>query len=377
MSTKIFFLLLAIASHQAFAADKEPTKEDPISKYLVNVNGGSVSAAGIISLDKSAVRSIQAAQDFALLLKPFSTDDSKAGIGISFTPARTELVPVKGTDYYDNPLTRLLSNVTLSYAQNEPDFGTKSYKQYGYSIDTYFYFDRDQDPSTAFSVGWKICADASREQNNKELQAVLDRNLPEADQNKQIEELTAKRFKVLGQCADTALSKSVKWNADRASFSFGDGRINEKGGGARYGLGKRLTLNAMMEAGTNGALNLTVQKVRHALDTSSLKTSPTTKSSTLIGLRYAYAGADQKSRTRALLEVSNSKSSSADAFKDVFMYAGGVDYRVIDSKEYPLWLSVRVGRNRSLDNGKEQTMALLTLNFQQSTTLPDRSALVK
>ena len=58
-------------------------------------------------------------------------------------------------------------------------------------------------------------------------------------------------------------------------------------------------------------------------------------------------------------------------FRDVFKYAAGVDYRVIDSKEYPLWLSFRAGRNRTMDSGKEQTAALLTLKFRKGSSLPE------
>ncbi len=376
MNTKTLAISLVLACQPVLAQEKEPTEKDPISDYLVNVNGGSVSAAGIINLDKSAVRTIQAAQDFALLLKSVSNDENKGGFGIAFTPARTELVPVKGIDYYSSPATRLLSNTTLSYAQNEISVGDKSYRQYGYSVDTYFYFDRDQDPSVAFSVGWKVCADSSRKQNTDEIAVVLGRNLPQAEQDKELVALTVKRFKLLGDCADQALAKTLKWNASRASISLGDGRMTDKSGGSSYGLGKRLTVNAMLGAGDNGAFNLTVQRVSNGVDPDSLKTTPVNKSSTLAGLRYTYAGADAASRTRALLEVSNSKSSSSAMFKDVFMYAAGVEYRVLDSKQYPLWLSLRAGRNRSTQDGKEQTAVLMTLNFQQASKLPGREALV-
>lgn len=150
----------------------EPT-EDPISQYLIDIAGGSVSASGIIDLDSSAVRTIQSAQDIALALKPFSSNDNKSGFGIAITPARTTLLPLKGTDYYHNVGLRILGNLTLSYAQNEVDVSDKSYRRYGYSVDTYYYFDPDKDPTIAFSTEWKKCADTSRSANNEFLQGLL------------------------------------------------------------------------------------------------------------------------------------------------------------------------------------------------------------
>lgn len=179
----------------------------------------------------------------------------------------------------------------------------------------------------------------------------------------------------LKDCADKAPSLAVEktWNAGRVAISFGDGRISVKGADQRYSLGKRLTVSALFPVTTVGAVNVSVQRVRNALDLESLKTTPDFKTSTLAGIRYTHVGSEPTSRTHALLEVSNSKASSNDAFKDVFMYAAGIDYRVIDSKESPLWLSLRVGRNRSIASGDTQTTALLTLNFQRATTIPDPS----
>jgi len=262
MNARITALLVACTGAPVFAADT-PSEEQPISKYLVDVNGGSVSAAGIINLDNSAVRTIQTAQDFALALKPFSSDDSKAGVGISFTPARTELVPVAGSSYYDHPVVRLLSNLTLSYAQNEIDIGDATYRQRGYSVDTWYYFDRDQDPAVAYSVAWSRCAKDTREQNQKAL-AGLSRSDPDFD--KKLQEITANRGKLLGDCADNAVANMARWNAAKASISYGDGRIARQGTGERFGLGRRITLNALVGIGDSAAVNLTVQRVRDGLD---------------------------------------------------------------------------------------------------------------
>lgn len=360
--------------------------EDPISQYLIDVGGGTVAASGIISLDNSAVRTIQSAQDIALAFKPFNSTDNKSGFGVAITPARTTLLPLKGTDYYHNVGLRIFGNLTLSYAQNEVDVGDKSYRRYGYSVDTYYYFDPNKDPTIAFSTEWKKCADMSRSANNEFLQRLRDKYpaafrtpidaAQKATADKDLQEFTADRMATLKDCADKAPSLAIvdTWNAGRVAISFGDGRISVKGADQRYSLGKRLTVNALFPVTKVGAVNVSVQRVRNALDLESLKsTSPDFKTSTLAGIRYTHVGSEPTTRTHGLFELSNSKSSSNDAFKDVFMHAAGIDYRVIDSKETPLWLSLRVGRNRSVASGDTQTTALLTLNFQRATTIPDPS----
>lgn len=353
-------------------AAEEPSDKDPISKYLVDVDGGSVAAASLISLDKSAVTTIQRAQDLAVVLKPFGGDKESAGFGMSITPARTELIPVSGRSYYENPLVRLGSNLTLSYAQNDKDVGEKKYKQYAYSLDTHYYFERDQDPSVLFSVKWKDCADSNRESNNKKL-GEFNAKYPPGKltdaARKELQAVTEERRTLLGDCARTAMKAAQAWNAARISVSLGGGRIAANSGGQKYTLGRRFAVNGLVGVGP-GAINVTVQRVQRALDLESLKTTPDFKSSTLAGIRYTFPGSTEDSRTRFLVELSNARSSSTGVFNEAFIYAMGFDYRIYDLKDLPIWLSLRAGKNRSIESGKEQTTVLLNLRLQRNSSLP-------
>lgn len=67
---------------------------------------------------------------------------------------------------------------------------------------------------------------------------------------------------------------------------------------------------------------------------------------------------------RGLLEVSNANSGSADAAKDVFIYAVGIDKNIAKG----IWLGFRLGRNRTLDGARQETSGLLNLSIQPSLT---------
>ncbi len=101
-----------------------------------------------------------------------------------------------------------------------------------------------------------------------------------------------------------------------------------------------------------------------ALDVESLSTgTPTYKDSSLVAARYTY-GDREGTRYRALIEVSNAKSSSAAALKETFMYAVGLDRKIGPG----VWLELRLGRNRSAENGKEQNTALANINISPTLT---------
>src|SRR5262249_55165528 len=96
----------------------------------------------------------------------------------------------------------------------------------------------------------------------------------------------------------------------------------------------------------------------HEVDVDSLTTTPVFKSSNLAALRYArtLAGPDQ----RVLAEVSNAKSSKATVANSAFKYALGMDQKIGNTG---LWLELRVGRKRTHDDAKDETVSLVNLNW--------------
>lgn len=359
-------LFLSLFVSLSAADPKDPTEKDPISEYLIDITGGAVSAAGLIGIEKTAITQIQTAQDFVVAIQPFTSNGQKAGFGLAFTPARTKFFPVSGRAYYDNGFIRLLSNITLSFAQASREIDKKNYSQSGYSVDTYYYVDRDMDPAIIDSIVWKSCADKTKSENLINLGKFNDAYPPgqprDPKAQQDLDKITQERDKGLRACQDKVQDSKKAWNASRLSLSFGKGHMVRDADGDKFSLGESLTLNGMFSVGTKGAVNVSLRRTSGALDVDSLNSATANyRSSKLAGIRFTYGDLDDTS-LRAIVETSNSKSSSASAFRDVFMYAAGLDKKIMDG----MWLEFRLGRNHSNENGKEQTAALMKLNVLPS-----------
>ena len=75
---------------------------------------------------------------------------------------------------------------------------------------------------------------------------------------------------------------------------------------------------------------------------------------------YGETYGDQEAGSlRGLVEVSNAKSDSAGVFREAFMHAIGIDKKIANG----MWLEFRLGRNRTVTDGKEQNTALMNLNL--------------
>jgi hypothetical protein len=361
--------LLCLSLSPAFAAEDDKD----INDYLVDITGGAVAATSIIGAGKSPITQIEVSQDLLLALQPFTSADSqKSGFGIAITPAKTTIFPMAGRTYVGSTYARLLGNLTLSYAQNQAEYASQTYRKSALSIDTVYYWNLTDDPVYIASDAYKTCADAEGPANAQRLVEVNERRRRgEFKSNEEFEaalkELDDKHAAVLLKCIDEALAakQKVRWNSTRFSASYGEGRIKGATTGDSHSLGRSFNLNGQVRAGTKGVVNLSLRHAENALDPGTLGTSQLTfKSSKLAAVRFTYGDQDD-SNLRALAEVSNSKSSSANAFKEAFMYAVGIDKKLMKGT----WLEFRLGRNRSVVNDKEQTTALLS--FSLSPTLLD------
>ena len=122
--------------------------------------------------------------------------------------------------------------------------------------------------------------------------------------------------------------------------------------------------NALFQAGRPGAWKLSLRRSTDVLETASLDpAAPEYASALLAALRYTYgdlAGTD----FRGLVEVSNANAGTANAAKDIFIYALGLDKNVAKG----IWLSFRLGRKHTLDGARQETTGLLKLSLQPSLT---------
>lgn len=358
-------LISLVAIHIATQAQTSESPEKDINAYLVDITGGAVSASALINDTKTAITQIQTSQDLVLAIQPLTSNSGqKSAYGFSITPAKTTIFPMAGSTYVANPLARLLGNLTLSYAQSNSDITSISYQKSAYSVDTVYYLRLDDDPVYAGSKAFQSCAQ-DKTQNAKDIDDLNKKRrageISDGDFLKQLTDLTVKRDALLTPCIDKALSalSTARWNSSRISLSYGEGKIRPAAGGSSSSLGRSWNLNAQIYASEKSALAISLRNTQRALDLTSIgKVSPIYNSSSLAAARYTY-GDQTDTSLRGILEVSNSKSAAGDLFKEVFIYALGIDKKVLNGT----WLDFRVGRNRSLADGKEQTSALLGISF--------------
>lgn len=350
-----------LAFQTAVAADE---KADTVNKYLVDITGGAVSASNLVGMDKSAITQIETAQDLVAAFQPFSSNDQKSGVGLAITPARTSLLPMSSRDYNANRFLRLLGSLTFSYARNSEEIGGADYRKTAYSADTVYYLSELDDPVVIGSRAFKTCSDRDGSENAALIDVIV-RNETLSAEAKQsaLETLTAKRAIPLAACIDQILKDKVKWNSSRISLSYGQARIKAPGGDDVV-LGKYVTLNGQFRAGEQGAVHLSLRRIRSALDTATLASAtPGRSNSSLAAIRYTY-GDREGTDMRALVEYSNAKSRSTSLANNTFIYAVGIDKNLAKG----MWLEFRLGRDRASDNGKKQTTGLLTLSIQPSLT---------
>ena len=333
-----------------------------INNYLVDITGGAVSAAGIVSLD-SAVTTIETAQDFVVAIQPLTSADRKSAFGLAITPAKTTLFPMPGDVYVSNAWWRLLGNLTLSYAQNEAELSGQTYKKRALSVDTVYFFKLQDDPVYAASIAFQRCSNDTAAAVTEKLSDLLQRKADGKITETQFKE---EQKKILGERATETLGciadeiAKAPWNSGRMSISFGQGRI--RGNASSYSLGRQFNVNAQYPAGADGLIQVSLRRAQRALDPDTLgQPQVDFKASRLAAVRYTYGG-EGNSGLRVMAEASSAKSSSASAFHDAFMYALGVDKKLAKG----MWLEFRLGRSRANDSGTEQTVGLLSLNVAPS-----------
>ena len=357
---KLFIVLGLLVSSQAFGAD---TPKDELNTYLIDITGGAVSASNLIGVDKSAISQIQTSQDIVAAIQPFQSTDQKAGAGIAITPARTSIMPISRETYFGSGIaSRMLGALTISYAENGEEINKVSYRKAAISIDTSFYYPLERDPVYIGGEGFKACY-AKKEVENTKGQAEILNNpkLDETQKKEAIAELTRKLADALKPCIANYLKENAKWNDTRVSISYGEARIKAPGG-AYEKLGKYLTVNAQIYSGPQSVVHLTARRIRDLLDTKTLGAANLGYSNkSLLAARFTY-GDVNGTDMRGIIEVSNAKRGAKDAVTDAFIYALGIDKALFEGA----WLQFRLGRNRTLDSGKEQTTGLLSLSIQPS-----------
>jgi hypothetical protein len=343
------------AEPQAAAADPAaktlPQPADDLSKYLADISGGTVSAGTMVGLEGSAITEVQSSQDLIVAFKPFSSArSSRNGFGFAISPFRTTLLPMRSADYRDNNAYRFLGATTLSYAENPVSIDNIGYRKSAFSIDSSFYWDKNQDPVLLAQDAFNGC----------DVSAPMKKYIyakDAADAKAVSDEVDARLIK----CIDSAIETKGLWNATRFSLSLGTGWIrSDAENGAREQLGKFVTLNGIFKAGPNAALYLAARRSKDELNQKSLKAGPvTTSNSSLLAARLTYGSHDDQGKWKLLIEVSNANSETVTESNNVYKQAVGIDTRITKG----VWVEFRVGKSRTFDGKTTETSSLLNLKI--------------
>jgi hypothetical protein len=366
----------------ATAADGQDLKD-----YLVDIGPGAVGAHEILGLPSSAVSTLQSPKDFVAAVNLATGESGKAGFGVAFTPARSAFKPLAVSigDYSadGNVLTRIWGGTTFSYAQGDKAIDGVDYLRQALAVQISYFLHTGDDPSIAARKSFVECQarwaaeDKFTEEVLKRWEAklkALGTSKPTDEQNAAImDELKATTkadFAAEGaNCAAKGFKDAqAKWNKSQVGLTLGKGWIEGPAGGlARTSLGQHAsaTLAWAPKEMTNSLFNLTVRRVSHEVDTSTLATTPAFKASSLAALRYTY-GHGEGQDTFLIAEVSNAKASKLTESNSAFKSALGIDRRIAKG----LWLEIRAGRSRADSSGKSDNKVLFNLKLSPEATIP-------
>lgn len=317
---------------------------DAISKYLIDFAAADVSAAGFLGLSSDAVTVVENPKSLALALKGFGT--SGATFGLSITPARSAWAPLTMTlgTYRKSLLNRLMGASTFSYAQGSEAILNKEAARRAVAYSTHLYFNAAEDPILAgIECPWRpgfVQPGTSTE--------AADMIMKDAN------------AKYLSCVGDSQTRANKKWNAAKASLSVGTGWVRVADGtGSTVSLGNSVVLGAtygFAAAEADMALSVTARRTSKEPVLESLVNGPLQRvNKTVAGLRLTGGSLT----LRAMVEASNSAKRETSASERVFRRAAGVDYRVSEGT----WISLRLGKMRTVDGKGDETVSLATLNF--------------
>lgn len=349
--------------------------DDKFKDFLIDVGPGHVSAGDMLKLTDSAITTIEAPKDFVALLNGLDSSDKSGGFGFAITPARTSLTPLSIDSYRSNNLARLWGGTTFSYAKNRNPLGGVEYKQDALAVNVSYYLHDKDDPHVAAYDAFANCSPLKQlvvDESNRVMQSLtggppekIQEVLARSKRNPQFLDAASAAAK---ECARQAASP--KWNATQFAFTIGQGWIRPPGAGSpRVTLARTVALSGAYGPSENTLLNYTLRRSDRVLDLDTLTTTQAYKKTNIAAVRLTYGQGDSRD-LYGLIEASNVKSSVATLPDSAFKFALGIDKRVMEG----VWLEFRLGRRRSVDDGKEETAGLMNLKFSTTTTLPKAQA---
>lgn len=359
-SIKVSILISAMTlSSIALAAEQKEVK-DPLSEYQVDLEPATVSAGGIVGLANTAITTVQTAKDIAVFWNPMSSKENKDGRGISLNLHRLNVLRMSAQDYVGNKsFNRLLANLTFSYAENPGEISSVKYKKEAYSVETYVYLSDKQDPVDRWFRAYHKCP-AKEAAENAYDKYTAETTVPEEIQ---LKSLGNKITEAADTCIKAAKSEA-NWNDSRFAISYGQGHIWKDGmSSPKYQIGKRLIATLLWSTGDDAGVYLTYQRIKNAVDTTTLATTPKSDSNNLVAARFIKGTGEAK--LRYLAEISNAKSDKAGVQGAVYKAAVGIDKLVAPG----VWAQLRYGRSTIASSEGTDKKALLNFTFAYACML--------
>lgn len=414
-------------------ADKNPAGGDGIgdwTKLLTDEAAGSVSAASMLSISGDSITTVENLRDVVVGLKGLSNDGDAGTLAIAVTPGRTDWSPISFATYANHWWVRPLANLTLGYAQGDTEITDIGFQRRAVSIETSVVFSDTQDIVVAYGTAFHreaqgcgdlyagtpkafvdpaavvkvvdaapapgaaapapaAAADAAAPVPAPALTPALPtppgsydprpENLPRLGDKRvrggtdiPLDSKFSKQIQANADSCYESVKKSLRWNAGRASVSYGQAWIRVKDGSMpEESLGR--TLAASVSYGFEGLsesnpLKKHVQLAatyRRTTDDPVLEslvtTDPQFKSTSLVSGKIAVGS----ERLRVLVEASDAKSSSVTASERAFKQAIGIDFRAAKT----LWLNLRFGKQRAVDGEDDEVGSMFTISYSPSALL--------
>lgn len=368
----IMGIALACVAGSCLAADesqdilKKKYGNADLATVVVDNAPGSVSAMGLLGISQDQTTIVQNPRDLTIAAKAF---DGKNAFGLSITPARTSLVPLSISSYAGSPLARLWGSTTFSYAQGRAEVQGSNFERRAVAVETSYFFRPDVDDP--LMMYWNALTVAGQGADDKDPCVLIPAQGPKPDAGSGgFEDVPASEKEALDkraqQCRDK-VAKAARWNVSRAWASFGTGTYRLADGGPSHGLGRSVVLGVTYGIGekkdkTATALTAAVKHTRSApTEDTMASATPERKSSTLVMGRVAVGG----EKLRALFEGSNARNDSVTAADRVYKRAAGLDVWLREG----MWLNVRVGKQRRVDNTGDETGSSVGLSYSPKALL--------
>lgn len=392
---KNFMLALTLASSTATASDGDKPEvllakkygNEELSKVVVESVPGTVSAMSMLGIAVDQTTVVQNPRNLTIALKAL---DGKNALGLSFTPARTSIMPLNISTYNDNIAARIWGNTTFSFAQGKATVNSKDFERRAFAVETsFFLYPHSDDP---FVMYWDdLAAAALKPDETKNVCLIMRENKPNGEPGKaanvpapapgaatvtlspgettemQVDPEVKKASDPYAEkCRANALTRA-RWNATRAWISWAAGQYRPADGGDSHSLGKTFVAGLTWGFGSANAKTAAALTIsgKRTIDSPIQKTmgdaAPKFASNTLALFRIAVGSPTW----RVVAEGSNVTNSEPTASDRTYKRALGFDVNI--HKNW--WLIFRGGRQRKIDNSGDETGSSFNFSYSPDPAL--------